>query len=314
MDRAAGATYARPFPRVVRIEPSGACNLRCSHCPTGTIKMQRGIMTPEIFGRVLTSVQRNLENVKVVVLYHGGEPLLSRHFVDMVRQVKNLGVPFVKTVSNGMLLDDAAIAGLLASGLDAIEFSLDGESPEENDLIRRNARFQLVVSNIHRLIARRRKSEAAQPEIFLATTQFLREGQDPCILPSPPVWLLREFNESGEAIAGFKCNWAQVWPHMKVATDLFRIYAPPAHRPPAFECDHVDHTVTVAWNGDLLACCYDLTHQMVLGNVTQDELEDVWNGRRYLDLRARIGGGDLPLLCRNCNVVRTPVYLVRRDG
>src|SRR5450631_1265527 len=108
----------RAFPRVVRIEPSGACNLACSHCPTGTIKMARGIMPPEIFSRVLDSLARNLENVKVVVLYHGGEPLLNRHFAEMVRQVKSLGIGFVKTVSNGMLLNDGVIGDMLTGGLD----------------------------------------------------------------------------------------------------------------------------------------------------------------------------------------------------
>jgi radical SAM protein with 4Fe4S-binding SPASM domain len=276
--------------------------------------MTRGIMPPEIFARVLAGVERNLENVKVVVLYHGGEPLLNQHFAGMVRQVKNLGIPFVKTVSNGMLLDDAAIAGLLAAGLDSIEFSLDGESPEENDLIRRNARFEQVVANIHRLIALKRECGADRPEIFLASTQFLREGQDPSVLPAPPAWLLREFEGSAGSIAGCKCNWAQVWPHMMVSKDLFRICAPVPQRQPSFECDHVDHTVTVAWNGDVLACCYDLTHRMVLGNVKMAELEDIWNGPHYLDLRTRIGCGDFPSLCRNCNVVRPPVYLLRHDG
>jgi len=81
-------TYTFPFPRVVRIEPAGAYNLRCSHCPTGTVKMERGIMSMETFGRVLYNVQAQMEFVKVFVLYHGGEPLLNKRFAEMVRQIR----------------------------------------------------------------------------------------------------------------------------------------------------------------------------------------------------------------------------------
>ena len=37
------------LPKVLRIEPASQCNLACSHCPTGTIEMARGIMTDQVF-------------------------------------------------------------------------------------------------------------------------------------------------------------------------------------------------------------------------------------------------------------------------
>lgn len=51
-------TFFRPFPRVIRIEPAGACNLRCSHCPTGTVSMQRGIMSWETFAIALENIEK----------------------------------------------------------------------------------------------------------------------------------------------------------------------------------------------------------------------------------------------------------------
>jgi len=38
-----GNNFIMPgFPKVVRIEPSAFCNLRCRHCPTGHINIARG--------------------------------------------------------------------------------------------------------------------------------------------------------------------------------------------------------------------------------------------------------------------------------
>src|SRR3989304_8386016 len=77
--------YRLPFPRVVRIEPSSKCNLKCSHCPTGIIDMERGVMKDEVFSSVLSTIKANQEFIKVVVLYHGGEPFMSKRLFHMVR-------------------------------------------------------------------------------------------------------------------------------------------------------------------------------------------------------------------------------------
>jgi MoaA/NifB/PqqE/SkfB family radical SAM enzyme len=46
-----------PFPKVLRIEPASKCNLGCVHCPTGTIEMKRGIMSLDIFQKILIEIK-----------------------------------------------------------------------------------------------------------------------------------------------------------------------------------------------------------------------------------------------------------------
>ena len=123
------------IPRVVRIEPSAKCNLSCRHCPTGTIEMTRGIMSNEVFERCLDFIK--YDEVKVIVLYHGGEPLLNKDFYLMVDRIKKIRKDvLIKTVSNGVALTKTNTNKLISSGIDEIEFSLDGLSFVENDYIR----------------------------------------------------------------------------------------------------------------------------------------------------------------------------------
>lgn len=123
------------IPRVVRIEPSAKCNLSCRHCPTGTIEMSRGVMSNEVFERCLDFIR--YDEVKVIVLYHGGEPLLNKDFYLMVNRIKKSRKDIlIKTVSNGVALTKANANKLIFSGIDEVEFSLDGLSFVENDYIR----------------------------------------------------------------------------------------------------------------------------------------------------------------------------------
>jgi radical SAM protein with 4Fe4S-binding SPASM domain len=310
------AGFTRPFPRVVRIEPASACNLACSHCPTGTVDMARGVMKPEVFDAVLKRLQPHAGSIKVAVLYHGGEPLLNRRFPEMVKAVKDLGIPFVKTVSNGMLLTAELARKLLDSGLDAIEFSLDGTDPAENDFIRRNARFNVVVDNVKRLMDEKAARGASSPRVHISTTQFVdprtyRPGQEAPV----PGHLTRAFGGTYAAgLEGFKACFAMRWPHMGLEEGLYDVFEDARDPDRLDHCDHVESTMTIRWNGDVVPCCYDLTSRAVLGNVLTEEAEGLWNNARYQGFREGIKNRDYPSLCENCNVVRRPVYLVLKES
>jgi radical SAM protein with 4Fe4S-binding SPASM domain len=306
--------FILPFPRVVRIEPAGACNLTCSHCPTGTVDMKRGVMSGKIFQRVLESIRAHLEQVKVVVLYHGGEPLLNKSFPAMAHAVKALGIPFVKTVSNGMLMTEETLEGIVSSGLDAIEFSLDGASPEDNDRVRRECDHSVVVTNVRRLLAYRRQCASTTPKVYISTTQFRAHGVPlPRATPAPvPEWLRCAFGDDLGEIESFKSTWAMRWPHMEVLDRVYDLWTDPEDTETRTACDHVENVITIRWSGEVVACCYDLTSMFVLGNVNETPLCEIWNNKKYVGLRRSIASGRFIPMCDRCGVVRPHVYLTLR--
>lgn len=215
--------FFRGFLGVVRIEPSSRCNLKCIHCPTGTIKASRGLMDSSTFYLVLQNIRDNLKEIRVVVLYHGGEPFLNKNFPMMVKQIKEPGVPYVKTVTNGMLLNDQLIAEICESGLDAIEFSLDGISFEQNDIIRKGCKGKSVIEKIKRLIDYKKRKNLQKPEIFISTTQFVKvQAKKLNLSLFVPDYLLDVFSdEIKQQDLAFKTAFAMKWPDMKVDEKKF---------------------------------------------------------------------------------------------
>lgn len=293
-----------PFPRVVRIEPASQCNLACSHCPTGTVDMERGVMSASTFARIRAALQKHRDEIKVVVLYHGGEPLLNKMFFDWIREIKSINSQFfVKTVSNGMALTEAMAKKLLNTPIDAIEFSLDGESGDESQLIREKSSTAKIVGNIKYLLSLKAAQGVAKPEIFIATTQFLRSRFDNPEVKIPE-WLHETFPEG---VAGFKGALAMQWPHMGRVTKYEVVKAAGVDRD---ACDHVINTITIRADGTVVPCCYDLTSKLPMGNVNEDELEEIWNSDRYLMLRRSIREKKYISICANCAVVRPGNYLI----
>lgn len=309
-DELAAAGFVVPrLPKVIRIEPAAACNLHCIHCPTGVNKPEpgeRGVMSRDTFARALDLLRADLPDI--VVLYHGGEPLLNKIFPDMVRQVKDLGVRYVKTVSNGMLLTESVMRGIVDAGLDVIEFSLDGTSAEENNRIRVGCDFDTVVANVKRLIDVRDEAGAAIPQVFISNASARDPGAASDAVAETPRFLREAFAGRYAAHITFKSFFMIFWPGLD-PRGFDRIVTPKPAGPHVNFCDHTVNTISIRWNGDVVPCCYDITSRYVIGNIRDQPLEELWNNERYIELRRRIYEGRYPPLCALCPVVRPNLFL-----
>jgi len=104
------------------------------------------------------------------------------------------------------------------------------------------------------------------------------------------------------------------WPHIEIDEAIYGLYYHSPDEESKSYCDHTENTITVRWNGDIVACCYDLTSKEVLGNVNEDALEKIWNNDNYLNLRRSIDKKQFTELCNNCNVVKPAVYLTLKKA
>ena len=88
--------------------------------------------------------------IDIVDLTGFGEPLLNSHFTDMVRILKENDCT-VSFTTNATVLTPERSRELIELGLDIIDISLDGGSPEVFETIRRGAKFDEVINNICQL-------------------------------------------------------------------------------------------------------------------------------------------------------------------
>lgn len=298
-----------PFPKVLRIEPASKCNLGCVHCPTGTIEMKRGIMSLDIFSKILIEIKENRENIKVIVLYHGGEPFLNKNFFKMVEQIKEINNNFyIKTVSNGTVLNETIINQLVSSDIDLIEFSLDGYSSEDSEKIRKKSSTNKIIENIKKILEKKKELKS-KLKIQICNTQFIFDKKNSA-LPKTPDWITEIFKNKDVTYKNF---FAMQWPsmHDKELTDFDKILFSENDKD---YCDHVVNTITIRSDGSVVPCCYDLTTELNMGNIMNNSLENIWNDSDYDKLRNSIKSKKYISICKNCNVVRSPVFLVPKKN
>jgi len=133
------------------IEPTSRCNLACRTCIRNTWAETPGDMAPETFDRLRRGLGR-FPHLESVMFGGFGEPLAHPDILRMIAAMSRRGLR-AEITTNGTLLDETMIRGLLESRLDTLWVSLDGTRESSYEDIRAGANFKDVVSNLQRLQA-----------------------------------------------------------------------------------------------------------------------------------------------------------------
>lgn len=112
--------YITKRPLAVGYEVTLSCNLNCRHCDLGGLIRDEQQIEPEEYGELTRCLS------PVVALFSGGEPLLRKDIVAIVKAVRRAdGTPYLILVTNGMLLNEINYLQLREAGVNQFSVSLD---------------------------------------------------------------------------------------------------------------------------------------------------------------------------------------------
>ena len=124
--------YITHRPVIVSFEVTLSCNCNCRHCDLcGIIKNEEQI-GPDDYANLT-----RLLNLPVVQI-SGGEPLLRKDIVDIVKAIKQSdGLPYMILVTNGALLSESKYLQLHEAGVNQFSVSLDFPDERHDEFRRR---------------------------------------------------------------------------------------------------------------------------------------------------------------------------------
>jgi len=301
------------FPDVVRIEASGLCNFKCVHCPTGTEPNMRPFLDEHKFSIIMDQFIANNFIPRVVVLYHGGEPLLNKHLGQYIGLLKKIGVAKTVITTNSSLLSMERAEQLILAGLDELKVSFDGENAEENNSIRKNGDFYRNAYNVKNLCGVRRKLGGKNPTIIIHNTRICNKSTLKTLSQSrrfvfqeAPRYITDYFKDECNEIE-FRSIPAMVWPGFQLFGNLEEVSFPSSS--PQY-CGALFETFTILSDGYVVPCCYDLKGEVKLGNIFEINMFDIWNNSEYMEMREDFKRHKYRQFCSRCRVVH-PRYLCK---
>ena len=270
-------------PYVIFVDPASACNFQCTFCPTGHRDMIaetgrfQGLMSFEVFQKVVDDLAEFDQPIKVLRLYKDGEPFLNKRLADMVAYAKKSPqVPFVDTTTNGSLITPERMGPVIEAGLDKINISIEGMTVEMYKRIAGVSNFDLakLIENVKWLYANRGNCEVC--------IKIINET----VTPAEKQEFFDTFGNYCDRI--FVENFAPCWPRFDVKsfTDaelITGLYGQDIVE--AEVCPYIFYGYSVNADGLVSACFIDWERKLIIGDVRKESMKAIWNSYKMNELR-----------------------------
>lgn len=278
------------FPPEIQVETNTACNATCIMCPYPEVskELPAGRMDQTLYDKILAECAEE-KSLWRLEPFLNNEPFTDTRMVDWITQAKQKVPHAILTVTtNGSLLLPKVTDRLIHSGIDAIWFSFNGSTKETYEKIM-GLSFDLVKKNIDYLLD-------VKPESLRVFTNMIEtEPMRGEIAENIHYWQSRGVQSGSSPLVNRAGN-------VKNFEDLN--YKPLSAKP-VRTCELLYQKMYIAWNGDALLCCMDWRRQVVLGNVRNQTIREIWHGeayRRFRRLQERQRVDELEL-CNVCTYV-----------
>jgi radical SAM protein with 4Fe4S-binding SPASM domain len=281
----------KPY-RLFNIELSNRCVMRCIMCPrTRAMTRSLGDMGMGTYKSIVDQyVNDNKDAGKDVVwLHHFGESLLHPHFDECVSYAADKGLKPALSINPIMLKGDVR-GRLLNSRPHLLYLSLDGgDEPSFARLRGVAGKYEESKKNILNFLD---DKVHAQNEVTVAVSVIhLRNYNQRQIQEMGNFWN----RQDGVDMFFMKpfTNWNGDIAEIDELGEL----------PDPVLCHFPFSSLTIAWDGTVVPCCYDYDAKYPLGNVKDASISDIWNNSRIQLLRAEFMAGDVTnKLCALCRM------------
>ncbi|MBU0777709.1 SPASM domain-containing protein [Patescibacteria group bacterium] len=270
-------------PMILFVDPSNVCNFKCTFCPTGdnTLIKKTGrsncIMNFNLYKKIIDNLKDFNKPLKVLRLYKEGEPLLNPHLSDMIKYAKDSGyVDYIDTTTNGYLLHFDKIKSIIDAGIDKINISVNGMSDKQFlKFSGIKVDFNKYVKNITDLYEMKENCEI----VIKIVGDYLTNEEKTKFYDT--------FGNICDRI--FIENLAPCWPNFNVEDRLGITIKKGIYDQEITNdiniCPYIFYSIIINSDGSVSLCFLDWEHKLIIGNVQEQSLKEIWEGNNLFQHR-----------------------------
>jgi len=279
------------FPLYLMLEQTYKCNLKCPSCIQGDEKYRgsfitdSNIMSLELFEKIVLEGEKN--NCPSIAFHVNDEPLLVKNLAERISFAKQHGFMDLIMTTNGNLLTYDLMRKIIDAGITHVLFSIDAATPETYNAVRPGGDFQKVVNNIKALMDYKISNNLSLPitrASFVANRDNLHEKE----------LFIDKFSKSVDFI-----EVQTLSSYYEMNADLIPYEA---EKVEDLKCSEPWVRLIIRANGDVLPCCSFYGYEIVLGNINELSLKEIYNGKKCKKLKSEIKNSIYSLeSCMECS-------------
>ncbi len=296
-DKASKGEIILDFPLHINFELKIGCNLKCPSCLCSLpfkdwpypVSIKKEIKIDKYFTIIDECAKHGLLSIE---LNGVNEPFLYENIVECIKYAREKGIMHISLHTNAMLLTKKLSQQIMESGLTTISFSLDSFYKETYNKVRVGGDYNKVIKNINN---------------FLNLKKTLN-----LVFPFTRVSLTRSkinFNEIEE----FKSYWNS---RVNIVSTSF-FYNPfvgneqynqiekdyRLEKRSDYVCYQPYQRIFIFNNGNVAPCCSMFGGNLIVGNIYNSSIFDIWNSYTMKTMRQNIKNKKILLdPCRKCKI------------
>ena len=296
-------TLRKKFPYIYNIETTNYCNMKCVMCPRTQFMTRKNIwIDDKLFEKIISNVkthnQKSLESFwhwvendydqkvnevsengfyftvisRHLVLHGFGEPFLDKKLIQRIELCTKKKIPtYFSCTPATMTVEKAEKA--MEAGLGVLKFSLDAMDERKIKEIRgKKADFVDSIEKILKIIDIKKKKNfktllvpcmidlAVEPNDTDMHKKFLEFWSDKDVFAYIKSQDNRYMYENDKDLKN-KSHYSKQY------------------------CEYPWLSVSIMADGNVVPCTQISNNELVLGNINKNTLEEIWNGKKYQELR-----------------------------
>lgn len=277
------------FPQIIQLETVYACNAKCVMCPLSVEEfegsqadrmMRARLMSDSLFDKICEEITPHADKLQRVTIQLLGEPLIDKKLETRISRLKDIGIKEVFFSSNGSLFDEERCKSILKSGVDDVDFSVDGATKETFESIRVGLDFDEVVNNIKRFVRIRNEMKS---KVRVRIRFTLQKQNMPELDQYYEFWknILSDtdiiYSKHMHSFAGedeIKEKYPIEW-----GLDMEKLNKQ--------SCGTLWKALVIQSDGTVITCSDDFSSKDILGNITDESIIDVWHGEKFNAFRQK---------------------------
>ncbi len=271
-------------PRMLQIETSTRCNANCAFCPRSQMTRPAGDMEERLFRKIVDNAAAL--GINKALLFLNGEPLMFSRLFDYLAILRELGIK-TDLFTNGKLMTQDMAAKVLAFSdvIEVICFSVPGIDEETYKELSGMSGYIETVRNVCGFWAMNagRITTNVHTPLVASNVRYL------------DIW-----QRSWEAYSD-AASPTDFYNFAGLVSDPLELREDATHE--AAYCDRLLQ-LAVMWDGRCCLCCMDMNGEVILGDLCESSIEEVFNSALAVQYREAHSEGrfDELALCSKCNM------------
>ena len=275
------------YPKVIEVQFHNKCNSNCLICPYKDMNYSYKSMTNELFEKLLSEIDE--KKLKRIIPYLNNEPFLDVDFIEKVKKIRNKFKKIeIEISSNVSMIKEKDIIALNSLNITELRLSVFGYEKDTYNKMMPCLNYEKTFEKLKTISNIMSKTSTIISIVMIDTGEISEQ----------------EFIDMEKMCKSLGFNFER-WGFLD-RSDNVTYKSNNIYNENVSYCEQNRplERMHILSDGRVIFCCQDWSHSLVVGDINNNTISEVWNSKVYNNARNSLYDKekDSPMICKKCKL------------